>query len=332
MRCKRIASASQVRILPPPLTTAPGSDEPGAVRFALLSSGLALAVIAHQLWWEGPEVPSKHFAVVVLALAVLARPSSVALLALLLGAEAVVVWDDMPGAGSHTLLLGVVAAATAGHVGWQLARRRRLPAPAELAARMAPLLAGTLVVLYAAAMLAKLNSGFVDPERSCAAALVGQVTWWNPTLIGDWAAWPAIVGTLAAEASLAVLLLVRRTRPAALVLGTGFHLVLALAGNVPFTALVLALYAGLLPDATALRLAPLVRRPGRTLPVLAATGRVRPGRRTSCGSRRSCSAWSCSRSPSGGTRRPGASATASSPPSLQRCCSSCSTPRRRTSA
>lgn len=59
-----------------------------------------------------------------------------------------------------------------------------------------------------------------------------------------------IYGTVAIEVALPVLLAVRRTRLLGLALGLGFHAVLALAGNVPFSALALALYVAFLPADT----------------------------------------------------------------------------------
>ncbi|MPZ66508.1 MAG: hypothetical protein GEU83_13680 [Pseudonocardiaceae bacterium] len=47
--------------------------------------------------------------------------------------------------------------------------------------------------------------------------------------------------------ALPILLAVPRTRVLGLVVGAGFHTVLALAGNVPFSALALALYVAFLP-------------------------------------------------------------------------------------
>jgi len=80
----------------------------------------------------------------------------------------------------------------------------------------------------------------------------------------SWVRTPAIWGTLAVELSLPVLLLVRRTRVGGLILGALFHLVLALAGNVPFAAVALAFYVGFIPPEV-LRL-----RPARQFPVGAA--------------------------------------------------------------
>ena len=70
------------------------------------------------------------------------------------------------------------------------------------------------------------------------------------------------------ECSLPVLLAVRRTRQAGVVLGTAFHLVLAFAGNVPFSSLMLALYVVFL----------LADIPSRVRAVLALRSRTRAGR------------------------------------------------------
>jgi len=70
-------------------------------------------------------------------------------------------------------------------------------------------------------------------------------------------------GSVLIEAALPVLLVLPRTRAAGLVLGTAFHLVLALAGNVPFSSLALAFYVAFLPPglASKMRAVALARRP-----------------------------------------------------------------------
>lgn len=75
-----------------------------------------------------------------------------------------------------------------------------------------------------------------------------QVCWFDPSLLdGSWRIEPAIWGTVEVEVALPILLAARRTRIVGLVVGGGFHTVLALAGNVPFTALAFAFYVAFLP-------------------------------------------------------------------------------------
>jgi len=217
-------------------------------RFGLLAALLALALVLHQLWWDGFEVASLHFVVVLAAFAVLLRPTSVPRFLGLLAVEVVAVARDMPGASSHTVLIGVCGATVLAYAGWTALSTRRLPTAGELLERIAPFLRMGLLVLYAAAALAKMNGGFFDAAVSCGAALAPRVAWFDPGLLDRaWLAPLAIYGTVLVEVALPVLLGVRRTRVAGLALGTAFHLVLALAGNVPFSSLVLALYVAFLP-------------------------------------------------------------------------------------
>lgn len=93
-----------------------------------------------------------------------------------------------------------------------------------------------------------MNGTFFDAELSCAALMSSAVAWFDPSLLaGSWQVVPAIWGTVIVEATLPVLLAIPRTRVAGLLLGGAFHLVLALAGNVPFTAVMLAFYVAFLP-------------------------------------------------------------------------------------
>ena len=240
-------------------------------RFALLSLLLAIALLLHQLWWGGFEVRSLHFVVVVAALWTIARPGSVGRFAAMLGAEVVSVAREMPAVHSHTLMLAVCATSVLAFVALDVVRARRLPDAGALFERIAPFLRVSVLVLYAAAAVAKLNTGFLDPVTSCAAGMAAQVAWWDPGLLAgeEWMVRPAILGTLAVELSLPVLLAVPRLRVAGLMLGGAFHAVLALAGNVPFTALMLAFYVVFLPAGVAPRGLAGWRAPRWALPAMA---------------------------------------------------------------
>ena len=227
-----------------PAATAP--DRP----FALFATAFALALVAHQLWWRGVPGPDLHGIVVVLAIWVVARPAAAVRLAALAAAEVVAVAHDLPAVGDHTLLAAVTALGFVTAFVVATARGRALPAPDALWQRLAPFVRLQAILLYAAAALAKLNSGFLDAATSCAGPLAAQLAFFDDTLLdGRWHIVPAIVATIVVEALLAVLLTVPRTRVAGVVLGASFHSALALAGNVPFAAYALALYVAFLPAA-----------------------------------------------------------------------------------
>lgn len=229
--------------------------------FGLFSGLFAVSLILHQIWWGGFEVLSPHGLVVLAAMWALLRPTAVGRFAVVLAAEAVAVALDMPFAGSHTLLVLVVCAAIGVHLGWTTVRDRRAPGPGAVFEAVAPFLGAALLLVYVTAALAKLNTGFLDPAVSCATSMSRQIAWLDPSLLDPpWPGGPspAVVGTIALEAALPVLLALRRTRLLGLGIGVGFHVVLALAGNVPFTALTFALYVAFLPRDTARALRALV--------------------------------------------------------------------------
>jgi len=223
--------------------------DPGAAAlFGCFAGLLAAALLAHQLWWNGFEVRSLHFAVVLAALWTIGRPTSVVAFLVMLAAEAVSVGLEMPAVHSHKLLGLVLAVAVLAYAAVTIARTRRLPGPGELFTAVAPFLRLGLLVVYGSAAVSKLNSGFFDPATSCAVAMSARISWFDPSLLdGAVPAAAAIWATVLVELALPVLLAVPRTRLAGLALGAGFHAVLALAGNVPFSALVLAFYVAFLP-------------------------------------------------------------------------------------
>ena len=117
-----------------------------------------------------------------------------------------------------------------------------------------------LGVLYFFAVFHKLNSAYFDPEVSCSAAMLRELATRFPILpTGPWAQNAAIYGILVAEAIIPILLAVRPTRLAGLVLGISFHGLLALhpyPGIYSFSATVMALFALFLPESFAARLEP----------------------------------------------------------------------------
>lgn len=229
--------------------------------FGLFVLLFALSLILHQLWWDGFEVRSWHFLVVVAALWAALRPTSVPRFLALVAVEVWAVALDMPDVGSHTLLVLIVGVCVLVDVGWTTARSRRLPDGGTLFQRVAPFIGVQLLLVYAVAALAKMNTGFFDAGISCAATMSRQVAWFHPPLLdGSWRIGAAIWGTVLVEAALPVLLAVPRTRSLGLVVGVAFHAVLALAGNVPFSALALALYVVFLPTDTPERLRALTAR------------------------------------------------------------------------
>lgn len=223
--------------------------------FGLFALLFALSLILHQTWWDGFEVLSPHFVVIVAALWVALRPTSVVRFLVMISAEVVAVALDLPYVGDHTLLVLVTGACLICYASWTTAVTGRLPTAGALFENTAPFLRAQLLVVYAFAAIAKMNTAFVDSDISCVAVMSTQIAWFDPSLLdGSWRITPAIWGTVLIEAALPLLLAFPRTRVLGLLVGLAFHTVLALAGNVPFSALALALYVAFVPPDAPTRL------------------------------------------------------------------------------
>ncbi len=232
--------------------------------FGLFGLLLALSLILHQLWWDGFEIRSPHFLVMVAALWTARRPTSVKRFVTMIATEVFAVAVDLPNVGDHTLLVAVSGVFVLTYVAWTTLRTRRLPDPGILFEQIAPFFALHLLLVYAAAAIAKMNTGFFDPGISCAASMSTRLPWLHPSFLPEsWIVVASIWGTVAVEVALPVLLAFRRSRLFGLALGGAFHAVLGLAGNVPFSALALALYVMFLPPDTPTRLRAITAtRPG----------------------------------------------------------------------
>lgn len=89
-------------------------------------------------------------------------------------------------------------------------------------------LRGVCVILYFFAVFHKLNTGYLNPESSCAATFYARMASW--LLIAPsttWAQYAAIYGTLLAESLIPICLCFTRTRRFGLALGVLFHSVLS---------------------------------------------------------------------------------------------------------
>ncbi|MGH9186294.1 MAG: hypothetical protein ACRD0U_10850 [Acidimicrobiales bacterium] len=197
---------------------------------ALFGRAWAVAALFHV--WVNPrsggflEDPSatgwSHVVVVAAAVAVLARPRGVGPLAVLCGAIVVSAYLEAPFVGNHWVLAALVSVAF-------LATRDQ---------RFLPVARATTLVFYGFAAFAKLNTGFFSTERSCAVFFFDQAaaSWGRAGRVtGDLVSGRVvIVLTVLVELAIPVLLLVRRTRHAGVVLGLLFHFVIALNRTHPF--------------------------------------------------------------------------------------------------
>lgn len=86
----------------------------------------------------------------------------------------------------------------------------------------------SLLVLYAFAVLHKLNWDFLDPQVSCGATmLAGLLARFGATDLPPWMGFAGIVGTLLIETAIPLCLAFARTRHLGIAMGLVFHFVLA---------------------------------------------------------------------------------------------------------
>ena len=196
----------------------------GATTSTLFSAAWALATVFHLAGeprhlaaqgagWSGLA----NLALAVAAIAVLARPGRVSPLAWLAAGQIVVVAIDAPAIGNHWLLSGLVAVAFLFAVA----------SGKDAFGAFVPVARATLVVAYSFMAFAKVNSGFLDPLVSCSVEFVGDLTTHvgiSPLGLG----YPIAFGVLCIELSIALLLIVPRTRPWGAVVGLLFHYLVGL--------------------------------------------------------------------------------------------------------
>ena len=181
------------------------------------------------------------------------RPLRFATLGFLL---ALAVFAEMPTVNNHGILTFFIAVtAVAVYADLALRERRRRLAPHAYYETLTPLLRAIVAVLYFWAVVHKLNTGFFDPEISCAAMELGSLRRRAVFGVGldflpggAWTRVPAIYGTLVIETAIPALLLIRRTRMLGVALGVGFHFVLGVSYP-SFSALLFAMFSIFLPPA-----------------------------------------------------------------------------------
>jgi hypothetical protein len=225
--------------------SAVGADEGTA--FGAWAAAFAVGTLIHS--WQGiqanPIAGGVGTLTAVAAFALLLRPTAPARLMLLLAALLVEIVVDLPDLVNHLVIIGVLGLTV---IPWWLWLRVRAPQhaqdPAQMYARLGPYLRVAFIATFAFAALAKLNSGFLDQAGTCAVWILESIPLVDvPSALVT----PSIYGTIVLEFSIPALLLFHRTRPAAIVLGFGFHLVSAFAGHASFSGFAWAFYLLFLP-------------------------------------------------------------------------------------
>jgi hypothetical protein len=209
-----------------------------------------------------------HVLLVVAALWVLAAPDRLLPLVALAVLGPVTAWQEAPFMGNHWL---VVAFVDVGLLLSIVAARRPWRGALVEGGGFLPVARWTLAGFYAFAGFAKLNHGFLDTTVSCASVYFDETARTlglsTPMAVGK-GGFASLVPVVAAlvEVSIPVLLCMRRTRIAGVVLGLLFHSAIALDQEhlfSDFSSVLAALFVLFLPQSFAAAAVDLVRRRGR---------------------------------------------------------------------
>lgn len=231
-------------------------------RWLVFATTWALAVLFHlagNSWlapWWGKALLGLG------ALAVLARPRSVAPVVVLALAVLANVWLEAPLLSNHFLLHGMIALVVLGVV------VLGPTGPERAMAHMLGPLRLLLLAFYGFAALAKLNHDFFDPAVSCGAQFLRESasSWGFGSLVDDLGAGPnraIAVAVAGIELSVPILLAVRRTRVVGVVVAVAFHFVLAINQDhqfFDFSAVLVVLFLLFLPSETVAALVDRLRR------------------------------------------------------------------------
>ncbi len=227
-------------------------------KFRLFASMIALFSLYHiVLYLDGFAVaPSWDLALVGIAgAAVFLRPGSVRLFLVLMAVSAVSAWVKAPLQSNHTMLFNVVLLAFLLVYAYNLLRGSRW---SQTFADFSAAGGSALLVMYVFGIFHKINTGFLDPEISCANALWADMPPPFVWLQGPITEQATIWATFVVEGAVLVALLTRSLRHIGVVVGIVFHLFLALTDYlmfVPFSMLSISLHLLFLSPGAAARVA-----------------------------------------------------------------------------
>ncbi len=234
--------------------------------YLIFASAWAAASLFH-VWYSAfsfggvplrSQVGVAELTVAAAAVVVLLDPHRVLAFLALAGAQ---VWSailEAPVIGNHWVLAALVAVAMLLAAAAVAFGRGRHMTPTALFARFAPAARWSVLGFYAFAAFSKLNHGFFTTRTSCATfyfdetarslGIDGHVA----TKAGIGAA--VVLGTAMIELSVPVLLVIRRTRPAGVLVGVLFHSAIALDQQhlfSDFSSLLIAMFLLFLPPSFA---------------------------------------------------------------------------------
>lgn len=221
----------------------------------------AAATLFHLASYRLADDSAADLALAAAAVLTLLRPGSSARFLALLATQLVELWIALPNVANHWLFTGI-ASLTLLLAAAQQAVARRTPRidRGALWAAAAPVVRLELVLLYLLAFFHKLNRDYVDLDASCAsyflAALESRFPWLpdGPALRAGF-----VLGSLAVELAVPVLLLSRSRRELGILVGALFHVLLPLSPFPPqgvynFSAMLFASYFAFAPASRVERL------------------------------------------------------------------------------
>ncbi|MGH3565082.1 MAG: hypothetical protein ACRDRH_03430 [Pseudonocardia sp.] len=255
---RKAAGSTSAVLVVPAVAAASAAGRPFVrIAFSAWAAAFAVGALIHS--WQGAQSPwSIGTVVAVAAVAVILRPTSPARLVVLFGVLVVETFIDLPDLVNHLIVVGVLGST---FVGWWLVLSWRSPEqahdPGVLYERVAPYLRVAFIMTFAFAAVAKFNTGFTDVATTCSVWILESI----PGVRVPLALAPLVIaGTMALELAVPALLMFHRTRPFAVILGFGFHLVSAFAGHASFSGFAWSFYLLFLPPAVIARAVVVARR------------------------------------------------------------------------
>ena len=255
------------------MTTTSATTSTRLIVFAWL---WALAVVLHLLYLTNSYAAFgsftadhvAHLALAVAAVALLIRPRSLTLLAVVCALTPITAWFEAPRLGNHWLLASLVALALLVSVLIGTFARSRTAAE-TVAQDGLPSARLIFLVAYGFCALAKFNSSFIDPSVSCANFFTNEVAhslgFSQFNSVGN-STWMHLIPwvVLAIESGVVVLLVIARTRALGVILALTFHGLIAFDTShafSDFSSVIAALVILFLPDAFFEAIAPRLRSP-----------------------------------------------------------------------
>ncbi|MBA2115416.1 HTTM domain-containing protein [Bremerella alba] len=212
---------------------------------------MACGILFHQSILSDWNPLSHHILASLTAIVVLTHPRSLVAFLVMIATHFASVAIDLPYVPNHWIFVGVIDVAillTALILGGKHGFSRF--SGGDLFQALAPVIRWSVLVMYASAALAKLNSDFFKPEISAAVSLYGGLSEKLGGILPQepWAFYLVIWGTASLECLLPILLALKRTRWLGIALAFAFHFAMGVSGFIPFSGFAVAYLYLFLPE------------------------------------------------------------------------------------